>query len=333
MGDVAERASRAWASLEAACIRADGDGRLVLLDGPRGDRAPVWPYGQALAAAIDLDRLAGEHAEASRWVDGLAAYARGDGYAPAPRSRRRYFDDNAWIGLALAQLHVQGVRPGLLEHARRVFAFVRTGADPDGGVRWVEGRGTRNACATAPAAQLAMWLYGLEGKAEELAFARRAMSWLERTLMLPGGLVADHEERGRVDDAVWSYNQGTALGAWTRLHRTAAQDGALDRATALAEASLRRFRGDALWSHPPIFNAIWFRNLLALHAVRPVPGLLDRLDGYLDRVWKEARDPRSGLFTARDIGSYDGTPTVDHAGLTQLFALRAWPMAAWGDIA
>ena len=101
--------------------------------------------------------LTGDHSEADRWVAGLAPYARGDGYTPMPGQRRRYYDDNAWIGLALTQLHLQTGDAGVLEHARRVFRFVAQGQDADGGVRWVEGRRSRNTCSTAPAAR---WRYG-----------------------------------------------------------------------------------------------------------------------------------------------------------------------------
>ena len=43
-------------------------------------------------------------------------------------------------------------------------------------------------------------------------------------------------------------------------------------------------------------------------------------------------DPATGLFTAGGIGSYDGTPAIDHAGLVQLFALRAWPPDRLQDV-
>lgn len=293
----------------------------------------MWPFGQALAAAVDLGRLTGDDGESARWVNGLSWYARGDAYAPAPRQRRRYFDDNAWIGLTLVQRYRQTGRDADREDARRVFAFVRSGADPDGGVRWVEGRRSRNACATAPAAELALRLHLEDPDMATLSFARGSMDWLERTLMLTSGLVADHEDEGRVDPTVWSYNQGSALGAWALLARATREPQALERAGRLAAASLDRFRDHVLWSHPPGFNAIWFRNLLALHAAQPVPGLLDRLDGYLERVWDEARDAGTGLFTAGGIGSYDGSPAIDHAGLVQLYALRAWPPETWIDIA
>jgi hypothetical protein len=65
--------------------------------------------------------------------------------------------------------------------------------------------------------------------------------------------------------------------------------------------------------------------MLALDVVSPVDGLLERLDAYLGRAWRAARDDETRLFTEGGIGSYDGTPAIDQAGLMQLFALRAWP--------
>ena len=74
-----------------------------------------------------------------------------------------------------------------------------------------------------------------------------------------------------------------------------------------------------------MFNAVWFRNLLALDAGgQRLPGLARALDDYLTRAWREGRDD-AGLFTSGDIGSYDGTPAIDAGAIVQLLALRAWP--------
>jgi hypothetical protein len=73
-----------------------------------------------------------------------------------------------------------------------------------------------------------------------------------------------------------------------------------------------------------VFNAVWFRNLLALDTLARVEGLRPALDAYLVRAWRAGRDA-DGLFTAGGIGSYDGTPAIDSGGLVQLYALRAWP--------
>ena len=206
-----DRAVEAWDLFRRSCVREGRDG-LTMLEGPGAGRAPVWPYSQALAAAVDLAMVTGDHSEADRWVAGLAPYARGDGYTPMPRQRRRYYDDNAWIGLALTQLHLQTGDAGMLEHARRVFRFVAEGQDPDGGVRWVEGRRSRNTCSTAPAAAQALRLDLIERDATTMGFASSALAWLDRTLRLPGGMYADHVDRHGVDETLWTLQPGVGRG-------------------------------------------------------------------------------------------------------------------------
>jgi hypothetical protein len=322
----ADGAAQAWESLARTCLRPGPEGALVVLERPgRRGIAPVWPVSQVLAAAVALADLTGTYDAVERLVVGLRPYAHGDGYRPTPTHRRRYYDDNAWLGLCFAQLHLQTGEARWLRRARKVFGFVRAGADPDGGVRWVEGRRARHTCSSAPAAQLALRLHLADGDPATLMFATAALAWLDRTLLVRGGLYADHvDAHGRVDPTLWTYNQGSPAGAYALLHRATGDSIYLERARAIADASLRRFGATRTWRHPPAFNAVWFRNLLALDAAGPVAGMGAALDGYLDRAWREARDPE-GLFTAGGIGSYDGTPAIDSAGIVQLFALRAWP--------
>ena len=159
---------------------------------------------------------------------------------PRPAIRRRYYDDNAWIGLCFAQLHLQTGEARWLRRARKVFRFVREGQDPDGGMRWVERRRARHTCSAAPAAQLALRLHLADSDDEALAFARRTLSWLDGTLRGRGGLYADYnvDARGRVQRSLWTYNQGAPVGALWSLHVATGDEGALERARATASASL-----------------------------------------------------------------------------------------------
>jgi hypothetical protein len=117
------------------------------------------------------------------------------------------------------------------------------------------------------------------------------------------------------------------------LGRLTGDSSAVERATETARSAAVEFgAGDRLWSQPPVFNAIFLRNVLALIGVAPDMDLLEFVDEYLDRVWSTARHRRTGLFARGGIGSYDGRLTIDHAGLTQLFAFRAWPSARWPAI-
>lgn len=330
--DPSTRAFEAWESLSRACLRPGDGGALAVRVRPgRRKLAYVWPVSQVLAAAVDLAVLTGDHGDAERLVIGLRAYAAGDGYLPLPGDRLRYYDDNAWIGLCFAQLHLQTGEARWLRRARKVFRFVREGQDPDGGMRWVERRRPRHTCSAAPAAQLALRLHLADGSSETLAFAHRTLAWLDRTLLMRGGLYADHVDRRGVNRALRTYNQGASVGAHLLLHLATGDETALAQARATAAASMRRFGPDRTWRHQPVFNAVWLRNLLALDTLARVGGLRPALDGYLTRAWRESRD-RDGLFTAGGIGSYDGTPAVDTGGLIQLYALRAWPRDRLTDV-
>jgi glycosyl hydrolase family 76 len=330
--DPTRRACESWDALAAACLRRRR-GVLEVLEGPgRRGLAALWPLSQVLAAAVDLLAITGDRTDVEGLLRLLERFRAGDGYAPTARARRRYFDDNAWVGLCFAQLHLQTGDVEFLRSARDVLSFVRQGEHPDGGVRWVEGRGSRNTCSTAPAAELALRVHLADGDPDALSFARRAMAWLDRTLRLPTDLYADRLDGTGVDKTIWSYNQGAAAGAHALLHLAAGEPKALTRATATAQATLDRFDASRLWRHPPIFNAVCFRNLLALDAGGSVTGVRRTARDYLARAWREARDPKTGLFTAGGIGSYDGRATVDQAGLVQLLALQAWPADRLVDV-
>lgn len=335
-GPARERAEEAWAALTRCLVAAPG-GALLAKDGPRrgAARSALWPFGQVLAAAVALVPLGVVDVDAvvRPMLRGLERYRSGHGYGPFPGDRTRYFDDNAWIALDLLQLASVTGDDDHLRAAVELFAFVAEGAAPGGGVLWVEGRGSRNTCSTGPAAQIATRLFLATGDDRYLRFAEEQLVFLDRVLRDERGLYRDNvDERGRVEPTVWSYNQGTPVGAGVLLARATGDRSWLESARRTARAADEHFAGDGWWHQPPVFNAIHFRNLLALVASAPEPALLATLDGYLDRVWAEARDRRTGLLVAGGIGSYDRRPTIDHAGLTQLLAFRAWPRGRWPDI-
>jgi len=328
-----ERALEAWRALCDQCLATDRRGTLHVLDGPRSGGAAVWPVSQVLGAALAVDRLEPGTGRLDGLFETLERYRVGDAYAPYPGDRDLYYDDNAWIGLDLAQWHLQGGAPASLPSARRVLGVLAEGEAPGGGVRWKRGPGSSlNTCSTGPAVELALRVHLLTGDVDALEFARRNDAFLHSVLRRDDGLFADHVERdGRVDATVWTYNQGTPVGADVLWWRATEERSYLDRARATAIAALDAFSADGLWGQPAAFNGVFGRNVLALGAVEPMPGLLDVLDGYLDRAWTEARDERTGLLLGGGIGLYDGGGTIDHAALVQLYALRAWEPAWLAD--
>lgn len=112
--------------------------------------------------------------------------------------------------------------PSLLTRAEQLSAFIDSGWDTNprhpcpGGVPFSNAAGNtdRDVVTNAPAAELALQLYGATHSSSYLDFARTAYAWVRRCLLPPSGLYYDHVRvDGSVDQTLWSYNQGTMIGA------------------------------------------------------------------------------------------------------------------------
>jgi rhamnogalacturonyl hydrolase YesR len=292
--------------------------------------ATVWPYGQAMAAGLDVAQLTGDYTQVKEMAKGLSNYLKDGAYAPGPFGGNRLWDDNAWVGLDLVQAFQQTKDPAYLKQAEDLFPFMLKGLSKEGGTYWEENnpRMTRNSCANGPAVEFALRLYAATKKPQYLDYAKNLDATLNGKLRSPEGLYYDNlGDDGKLDKSIFSYNQGAALGADVQWYKLTGDKKYLERAQQTAKASLEYFgKDDRLWKASPAFNAIFFRNLLALDAVAPNPAYRQALGGYLDRLWKEARNPKTGLFTEGGIGKYDSTPAslLDQSGIAQLFALQAW---------
>ena len=205
----------------------------------------VWPYGQVLEAAIAV----GAETDVEMLLTGLERYWDGVAYRSGIEGGDRFYDDNAWLGLAFFRI-------GRFEQAARIFRYATMGWDARrGGVYWTEGRNRdRNTVSTAPNAQLAMHLYARTGHDAYRAWAQRMHDWVDATLRDPtDGLYWDHtDDTGVIEKTKWSYNQGCMAGLKASL-------GLPESAAGIVNATLPRIAGQ-----PLVFNAIFFRNALEL---------------------------------------------------------------------
>jgi len=293
---------------------------------------------------VDLD-------EVRRLLHVVETHRHGDAYDALPGSGERYYDDNAWLALALLDGAEVGLDEGVAT-ARRIMGFLREG-ERDGGVYWVERpKRSRHTCSTGPAAQvafrLALLARGDEGRGPttiadrqpvdadraadadrtadaDRAFGEAAVAFLLRELRGPDGLFGDNvNDDGAVDQTRWSYNQGTPIGAEVLWRRLTGDQAPLDLARETAMAAIAHFVAeDRLWRQAPAFNAIFLRNLLLLDEVAGFPDAPVLVDAYLDRAWEHARDPDTGWFDGGAIGRYERGGSLDQAALVQLFARRA----------
>lgn len=316
-----ETALENWGALEAQYL----DPRYHLF-GTRARRrhwryGHLWPYATAWSAATALDGAAGTPGARGgpAWLAGLSCYARSDelkgtgplGLEAAVRPPLgpggvRYYDDNAWIGLAALRAYAVVGSDGLLELARRLLAFCVSGwsdrfdwAVP-GGICWHEApnRGGRNTCANAPTAALAARVARLSRDDAALAWAKRIYGWTATALLRPSGLYGDHlRPDGSLEATEWSYNQGAMIGAGVALAEVTGEPRYLDEARALARRALDRFCApERLDREPGAFVAVFIRNLLALDRVAPLRDAHD-----LAQRWARTSRGAEAMPTGPDI--------------------------------
>jgi hypothetical protein len=363
-GRYAERAAQAYQTMLARFRKRDGLYRYD--EGPPvRTAAQLWPFARALVATLDVagigsalpgdldaDRLIDEHLGALEryWDPAGPRPAYCSDISGASRRGDRYYDDNAWVGLALVELERLRPGSGRLERAQELFQFAVSGWDQhQGGVFWCEqGRGTgmrnrdRNTVSNAPNAEIGLHLADL-GHPESggQVGAQDMYRWVLDTLdsshggNSPGtGLFWDKVRGdGTIDRATWSYNQGSMVGASVLLARLAPDEREthLGRAEAIAQKSLAHFSGT--YDHQPAaFHAIYFRNLLLLHHATTDQALQDEImtavQEYAEVAWSRAQEGGRSLFRPRA-----GPKLLELSAFVQVLALLAWDPASYGRLA
>ena len=325
----AERASVAYAAMQQFFYAPESG--VYAERYPSSGAARAWPYSQALAATVDMRRIGGaEASDVAARVAGLSAYDEGDGYAAIFGARGNlFYDDNLWIALALDRAADVTRSTAELPVVRRLFRLVASGWDTDathpcaGGVFWTRSPAIRdrNTVTTANAALLAVRLYERSGARGYLAFAKRAYAWADRCLARDDGLVADHiRGDGTIDWTSWSYNQGAMIATAVHLYRATKLRAYLREADERADATLAKIGDPISAGEPPIFLAIFYRDLLELARLQPERDDRAAVRRFADEAWELKRDPKTGLFR------FGGTPTLlDQAAMVQVYAELATP--------
>jgi hypothetical protein len=319
--------------------------------------AYLWPYSQALAATMTLAGVPALHAslvhELSARVAGLGSYldtnnsgeAEGtftstlpafDGTVAPPigPGGPKYYDDNDWVGIELMRYYELTKVASALGSAEGIMAFEMAGWDTDselgcpGGIPFsnaVENT-DRNTVTNAPAAELALQLYRATHNTTYLQFAEMAYEWVRRCLLQPSGLYADHVFRnGTIEPTLWSYNQGTMIGAGTLLYQATGNSAYLFQARQTAKAALAYFTPQRLGEEIPFFPAVYFRNLLYLDAVTHDPPGARVAQAYVDYAWQNLR-LAGDVFVA---GSPPSAQLLVQSAIAQIYGLLSTPASTY----
>ena len=230
-------------------------------------RWDYWWQAHLLDCAVDaFDR---SPSRARRSV--VASIVRAHRVRNLGRWGNDYFDDVAWLGLALQRADtVVGVRrpAGVAQLARTLHDA--WSEEAGGGVPWRRGDDFRNVPANGPAAILL-------ARTGDVSRAEATADWIHARLMDPvTGLAIDGlRPGGELERTVYTYNQGVVLGAETELAcRTGAPEHAERVHRLVAAIAAHLSTDDVLHTHGGgdggLFSGILAR-YLALVA-RTLPG-------------------------------------------------------------
>lgn len=335
-----ERAEAAYAAMQRSFWLPDRNLYRETTGDGGNPYAYHWPFGQALAATIDMAYLSGSvyRSDVYSRLVGLETYwdraqtpAAYDSYVLPPLGQGGdvYYDDNEWAALELLRVYRLTGDPAALQRAQQVWELVVFGWDADpshaapGGIFWTQAPGSygRGTVSNAPAAQLGLGLAAATGRPEYREWAIRIWSWVDSALRAPDDLYWDSIALdGAIDKTQWSYNQGTMIGASVLLYEQTGDAGYLERARRCASVALERYGADGFRGQPVAFNAIFWKNLQLLDAVQPDPRYREAMQRYADAAWDTARDPATGLFRFNP----DRPPTLlDQAAMVQIYAALA----------
>ena len=195
-----------------------------------------WPQAHALDVLVDAHLRVG----GGQYIPYFDAWLRGVRIANGNRWANNYIDDMEWIGLAAFRAWKATGNAEFLTVVREVwdgttddmddrnaaFGIKRAWTDAGGGGLFWESRRNRhskNACANAPAAILATFLYNEFGNPDDLYWAKKIYHWQRETLWNPEtGAVYDNinTNTGAVNTRlIFTYNLGTHIGAALELYK------------------------------------------------------------------------------------------------------------------
>ena len=160
-------------------------------------REPAFNWGvgvliSAMSAAAAKDpawrKDLREYVEATRVYWNPAGPVAGYDVLPMPKDADRYYDDNAWMVLALVEASEVLADPKLLVYAGEALAYVLSGRDAKlgGGIYWRESpKESKNTCSNGPSAAACLAVYEKTRDPQLLSAAKELYAWTKAHLQDP----------------------------------------------------------------------------------------------------------------------------------------------------
>lgn len=222
-------------------------------NGRRSHPAFMWGVGVQLSALAAAAKIQPDPylEQTKSYADAIQVYwlehngLKGYDVQPGPKESDRYYDDNAWLVLALAEVFELTKDEKYLAQSKATFDFVMSGEDDKlgGGLYWRELHLTsKNTCTNAPTIVSALRLHALTKDAKYLDIAKRVYAWTNSKLQDKDGLYWDNiNMSGRVDERKFSYNTALMIRANCLFHEITGEKIYLDEAKRVAESARKHW--------------------------------------------------------------------------------------------
>jgi uncharacterized protein YyaL (SSP411 family) len=234
----------------------------------------------------------------------------------------RFYDDNQWIGIALADAYVRTKNKIYLNKAQELYRFMITGhsSAAGGGLYWKENDfTTKNTCSNGPGIVLALKLYKATNEQAYLDTALSLYQWTNKTLQSPEGVFYDAIKlpSGEIDKRTYTYNTGTMLESNVLLYEISKDKKYLAAAQQMAKASAEHFfKNERLPKHY-WFNAVLLRGYEALYKTDGNRTYISAFEKEADAVWLKDKDSNSLL------GKHERKELIFQAAMMEIYARLA----------
>jgi len=284
-----------------------------------------WPQAHALDVLTDAYLRTGQASYRFviiKWYGGVLA-GNGNTFL------NEYYDDMEWNALAMLRAYNATGEEEFLTAAREVWKDIKTGwnTNAGGGISWNKNKlYSKNACSNGPAAILAARLYEQFGDESDKEWALKIYEWEKEKLFNSNGSVYDNINATTevTDKTVFSYNQGTFLGAALELYKITGASSYLSDAVATADYTTGNLvnSNDMLLKDNGsgdggLFNGIFIRYLTLLVREPDLDRIAQkRYTSFIEYnarfLWAKGTWKRAVLF-----GTYWGTAPAGTTGLTE----------------
>jgi predicted alpha-1,6-mannanase (GH76 family) len=321
--------SAAADSSSRALIRSfwDETGRYFLTDNHGNKTFQYWPQAHALDVLVDAYERSGSafyEAYFGLWFDGVKKKNGNRWY-------NNYFDDMEWIALALLRAYNATGEAKYKAAALELWGYIQEGWNDyaAGGIAWERDNHlwSKNACSNGPACILAARLYRETGDEAFRSWALNIYKWEKSALFnrITGAVYDNINGRTGEKNTAWifTYNQGTFIGAAVELHKITGEAAYLSDAVLAADYTTTTLVDNALLKDEGsgdggLFKGIFVRYFTELIRHEPLDEAIrvryaEFLRHNAETLWTKGADMENVLFGS----SWSAKPKAAETGLTE----------------